>query len=720
MCGIVGVYTRESGRVPTRTELRAMLAPILYRGPDGQGFHREPGVGLGFCRLAVIDVKHGMQPIPNETGETWLVCNGEIYNYKILRHILQQRGHAFRTDTDSEVILHAYEEWGEETPEKLRGIFAFAIWDRPRQRLFLGRDRSGVKPLYILRHRGELRFASEIKSLLANGDVPCRLNLFGCFHRSDPDPRLEHTCIEPVAQLAPGCSLCVSRSGERLRRYWEYAPSDADEPEGGLTEEKIIRAFRHELLRVVAMQIMSEVPVGAYLSGGVDSASVVAAMGRAGLLRVRTYTTVFDDRESADPEFSRLAARHLGARARFVRCPSGPRALEAVPFVAWAAEGEFDLGFVSRLFLSQAARQDGVKVILTGQGIDEILAGYHPSYTLFRRDITRTALDRKAGFSLPVPLGTLLEFKALRAQVAESEAQLATARLRQEHSGLSAYLLRCEDRMGMASGVEVRVPMLDHQLIELCGSIPHRLRSRLLSGKFLLRQAVRRWLPEALVWRPKFAFNSGSLPVTHLLARAGPSAGQRESDEAAYLRSLLTRRALRAKGYFNPRAVQPYMDANDFRVLDGVLTVQLLDDLFVRREGFKRFAGTAPRGPVEEIEVERIRLNHVRNRRVRPVAKTHVPRFRTSVINLQCTYPVDPQSGHVRDPKEVLVRYSTTGHAPACFSGSPTTWRFLRLVDGQRTYADIHEAMGGAVDLKSLLSFGAQLTRYGILEPLPE
>jgi hypothetical protein len=274
--------------------------------------------------------------------------------------------------------------------------------------------------------------------------------------------------------------------------------------------------------------------------------------------------------------------------------------------------------------------------------------------------------------------------------------------------------------MGMASGVEVRVPMLDHQLIELCGSIPHRFRSRLLSGKFLLRQAVGRWLPEALVWRPKFALNSGSLPVTHLLARAGTSSGQRESDEAAYLRNLLTRRALRAKGYFNPKAVQPYMDANDFRVLDGVLTVQLLDDLFVRREGFKRFAGTAPHLPVEEVEVERIRLTRMLDRKVRPVAKTHVPKFRPSVINLQCTYPIDPQNGQVRDPKEVLVRYSTTGHAPACFSGSPTTWLFLRLVDSQRTYADIQRATGGAVDLKSLLSFAAQLIRYGILEPPPK
>ncbi len=720
MCGLVGIYTGKSGRVPTRREVKNMLNPILYRGPDGEGFHSEPGVGLGVCRLAIIDLKRGMQPIPNELGDAWMVCNGEIYNYKALRDELKKHGHYFKTNTDSEVILHAYEEWGEKAPETLRGIFAFAIWDRRRQRLFLARDRSGIKPLYILRHRGELRFASEIKSLLVDKTVPRRLDLFGCFYRNYLDPRFEQTCIENVVQLGPGCSLSVSRSGERLRRYWEYTPTEDYEPLGGVTEQKLIRELRDQLLRVVEMQVMSDVPVGAYLSGGVDSASVVAAMRRAGLKRVHTYTTVFDDHESVDPQFGALAAKHLGAKPRYVRCPHSAQTLDILPFVAWAAEGDFDLGFVSRFLLSQAARQDGVKVILTGQGLDEILSGYYPTYADFQHDITRNALERKAKFSLPIPLGAVLNFTALRNQVAESEAQLAALRLRYEHSSLSAYLLRLEDRMGMASGVEVRVPMLDHRLIELCGSIPQTLRPRLLSGKYILRQAVQNWLPKALVWRPKFAFNIGSLPLTQLLAKTNKPARQRELEAAAYLRSLLSRRALLAKGYFNPDTVQSYIEANNFRVLDGVLVVQLLDDLFVRGQGFGQFTGKAPRLPVEDVEVNPIRMTRKKDTGARLLAQTDVPKFRTSVVNLQCTYPVDPNSGEVRDPKEVVVGYSTAGHMPVSFSGDATTWRFLRLVDGKRTYEDIHKALGDSVDLESLLFFATQLVNLGLLEPLPE
>jgi len=720
MCGIVGVYTGESRRVPRRRELQEMLAPILYRGPDGEGFHSEPGVGLGLCRLAVIDLHGGMQPIPNETGDVWLVVNGEIYNYKPLREELKGRGHSFTTNTDSEVILHAYEEWGEHAPETLRGIFAFAIWDRQRQRLFLARDRSGVKPLHILRHRGELRFASEIKCLLVDKNVPRRLDVFGCFYRNYLDPGFEHTCIQGVMQLGPGCSLTVSRSGERLRRYWAYTPTEDDDALDGMNEQRLIRAFREELLRVVAMQVMSDVPVGAYLSGGVDSASVAAAMRFAGLQPVRTYTTVFDDRESADPQFGALAAKHLGAKPRFVCCPHGAHTLEVLPFVAWAAEGDFDFGFVSRFLLSQAARQDGVKVILTGQGADEMLTGYYPNYAVFQRDITRNALERKAEFSLPVALGALLDFTALRAQVAETEAQLAALRLRYEHSRLSSYLLRFEDRMGMASGVEVRVPMLDHQLLELCGSIPQPLRPLLLSGKSILRQAVQRWLPRPLVRRPKFAFNIGCLPVTQLLAKSNTPANKRELEAVAYLRSLLSRRALRAKGYFNPDTVQSYVDANNFRVLDCVFVVQLLDDLFVRGKGFEQFTGRVPCLPVEDVEVKPIRITRKTDKPARLLARTDIPQFRTSVINLECTYPVDPRSGRVRDPKEVLVGHSTTGHLPVSVSGNATTWGFLRLVDGQRTYEDIHNALGGSVDLESLLYFATQLIDLGVLEPLPE
>jgi len=605
MCGFVGLFTYDPARPVAREELEPMLDTLWYRGPDGTAYLVEEGLGLGFCRLAIIDLEGGRQPMPNEDGTVWVVNNGEIYNFRDLATELKNRGHRFATRSDTEVIVHAYEEWGDKCVERLRGIFAFALWDRRQRRLFLARDRSGIKPLNVVFQRDRIAFASEAKALLAASGVGRRLDLLGYLSGAEIDLPLTRTAFDGILQLGAGCTLTATSEGHRIERYWRYTPSEAVRGGG---PARPVESFRDLFEEAVRMQLVADVPVAAALSGGIDSAAVVAAIVRADRPDIRTYTVEFGDDATEDALHARLVAESLGVSNTTVPCPIDAATVDALPFVAWAAEGEFDLGYVGRYALARAVYADGAKVLLSGQGIDEILTGYCPTYSRYQEG----ALERHLGERVrptyrgwPAFSEGVLEELAARLAADDGPgvpdlpplARVVAAELRAEHSRLSTSLLRFEDRMGMAGHVEVRVPFLDHPLVEFCAGFPEADRREWFSGKGLLRQAVGSWLPEAIAQRPKVGFNKSAPAVTKLLF-AQP--------EGSPLRELLSREAVEAKGYFTWARCDALLRARNFTALDHVFILHLLDELFVRRFDPRRFSGPVP------VSAERERFTRAR------------------------------------------------------------------------------------------------------------
>ena len=267
MCGFAGIFSPRERKPMSPRALGAMTDVLAHRGPDDEGVHIEPGVALGFRRLSIVDLAGGHQPLSNEDGSIWLVFNGEIYNHETLRRELVAQGHRFRSRSDSEVIVHAYEQWGHRCAAKLRGIFAFAIWDRNERALWLVRDHSGIKPLYLTRIAGEVRFASEIKALLVDPAMHREIDPLGYVSADVVEPDFEPTALVGVEQLGAGRALRIDAQGETITRYWRYVPSCALEPIDG---DALVERLRKTLEDVVGMQLMADVPIGAYLSGGVD------------------------------------------------------------------------------------------------------------------------------------------------------------------------------------------------------------------------------------------------------------------------------------------------------------------------------------------------------------------------------------------------------------------------------------------------------------------
>jgi asparagine synthase (glutamine-hydrolysing) len=691
MCGFAGIF-HPGGRPIADAELDAMSAPIAHRGPDDARVHREPGLGFAFRRLAIVDVAGGAQPMSNEDGQVWSVFNGEIYNYGELMADLRGRGHHLRSACDAEVLVHAWEEWGKELPARLRGIFALAIWDRRTRTLFLARDRSGIKPLYVAQHRDEVRFASEAKALLASPGLARALDLAGYLGTAEIDPLLERTTFAGIHQVGPGCSLTIDRHGPRSRRYWTYDPA----MEGDARPERIVDELREEIDRAVAMQLMADVPLGAYLSGGIDSAAVVATMQRHLGTPAHTLTTVFPGGASADPAFARLTSERLGTRRHFLNARADPATLALLPFAVWAAEGEVDFGYITRYQLAVAARRLGIKVILTGQGIDEITTGYYPDFAEFTAQAAQHAM---ASSTAPGYRGLPRFAAGSLAGVEVNPERLAVERLRLEHSRLSPGLLRFEDRMGMAAGVEVRVPLLDHRVVEIIAAVPPHLRPGLLSGKALLRRAVAAWMPAEVAERPKHAFNASALPLSRILLTG-------EGNEE--LKQLLSRQSIADRGYFEWSWCRSLLEQRNFVLLDHVLLVQLLDELFVSRFDPGRFA-VPPAPPLEEIAATAIALPGAAQALPAAVARPRLSRS-FARFRLEVSTTLD---GRGLDQPGAVAEF-VMPRPPVRLA--PDALHILQLIDGRRSWNDIAEALGGRVRLPLLLEFAATLARHGIVD----
>src|SRR6266568_6839178 len=515
MCGIVGILALDPREHVDPERLRRMRDALRHRGPDGEGLHLDGPVGLGHRRLAIVDVEGGRQPMANEDGTAWITFNGEIYNHAALRPGLLARGHVYRTRSDTETILHLYEEEGDRCVERLSGMFAFAVWDGGRRRLLLARDRLGIKPLYYALTRRELLFASEIKAILAAGFPPELDETVVPEYLANRFVAGERTFFRGVRQLLPGRTLTWSPGeGFRGRRYWtlpERALDRAASPEDSAED------LRGRLQESVRSHLMSDVPLGIFLSGGIDSSGLLALMAPQVTEPVRTFAVGFAEREADELAYARLAARAANAVHREVVVSPGDFFRE-LPRLVWhedepiAFPSSVPLYFVSRL------ARDHVKVVLTGEGADELFGGYNRyrvtawnerlgrSYWALtpralrgqvkgltrrlpkavRRYATRTFLALEPGPRELFYENFAVFPAALQPQLL-SGPELLTARdpyaaglraydeatggtlERMSHADLQTYLVELlmkQDQMSMAASIESRVPYLDHEFVE--------------------------------------------------------------------------------------------------------------------------------------------------------------------------------------------------------------------------------------------------------------
>lgn len=563
MCGITGIVDLVGQRPVDEARLRAMNASLTHRGPDGDGFHVEPGVGLGHRRLSIIDLEGGRQPLYNEDGTVVVTFNGEIFNFLEVERELLARGHAFRTRCDTEVIVHAWEEWGERCLERFNGMFAFAVWDRRRQTLFLARDRLGVKPLYYAELAdGRLLFASELKALLVHPDVPRRIDpraveeyfTFGYV----PDPK---TIYAGVHKLEPGAYLSASRGrrGVNPVRYWDVplmGERRASSPPGAWQGE-----LRDRLKESVRKRLMSDVPLGAFLSGGIDSSAVVAMMREIGAGRILTCSIGFREPRYDESRYAQMVAdaKQTDHRTEIVEASDYSLLDKLVDIYD---EPYADSSAIPTYRVCELARRH-VTVALSGDGGDENFVGYR-RYRLFaaeeqvRRRVPLTL--RQAIFG---PLGRWYPklawaprflrgkstFQALARDTVdgylhgvsicsdEMRAALFSPSFRRELQGYQAgevfhghvrnkafadplslvqyldfktYLpgdiLTKVDRASMAHSLEVRTPFLDYELVEWVSSLPSDVKLRGGEGKYLLKEALRPLLPEEVLFRRKMGF----------------------------------------------------------------------------------------------------------------------------------------------------------------------------------------------------------------------
>ncbi len=376
MCGIAGLYYRDGAPSEAKELSRQMIERLRHRGPDGFGYYDDPHIALAHARLSIIDLATGEQPICNEDGTVWVVLNGEIFNYIELRKDLEQAGHRFRTQSDTEVIVHLYEEHGAAFTQYLNGQFAIALWDRRARRLLLSRDRAGIRPLFYAHSAGELAFASEIKSILALPgrrralDVRALGQIFTMWSTLPP-----LTAFEGVSALPPGCTLISDATGERIERYWdwtfpEHVPSQA------LEVERLAGELRELLIDAVRLQLRADVPVGAYLSGGLDSSAIATLIRRYTDTPLRTFSLEFEDAEFDESRYQLEMARNLGSEHTRVLCRKEdigrvfPRLIDHIetPMVRTAP--------APLMLLAEHVRDQKFKVVLTGEGADEVFGGY--------------------------------------------------------------------------------------------------------------------------------------------------------------------------------------------------------------------------------------------------------------------------------------------------------------------------------------------------------
>lgn len=614
MCGICGIYNLN-GRPVDRGLLERMNSTMVHRGPDGEGAFVESNVGLGHRRLSIIDLKSGDQPMGNEDGSIQVVFNGEIYNFLELKKELETRGHRFRTKSDTETIVHGYEEWGEDFVRKLRGMFAIALWDARRKKLLLIRDRIGKKPLYYYLNKDRLLFASELKALLEDQDIPkdidpAALDSYLSFGYV-PSPL---SIFKAIRKLPPAHLACYSPSGFSLREYWHLSMESVSAPRSEIEALEELKSLFDE---AVSLRLISDVPLGAFLSGGVDSSAVVASMAVSmGAEPVKTASIGFLDKKFDELEYAGMVSQcYHTDHTEFV---VNPDALEVLDDIVWHLDEPFaDASAIPTYYVSREARRK-VTVALSGDGGDETFAGYIQRYYMNRlEDKIRKKIPRilrenifgpiagaypKADF-LPRPLrlkcflsnlsstfeqayfrdmsfyflpemkkklyrpefasavGDFDAFTVLDKHFKENHNPDVTTRV--QYIDIKTYLpediLVKVDRMSMANSLEVRSPLLDHKLIEYLGALPSSLKLRGRESKYILKKMMESRLPAEILYRKKQGF---SVPLAGWL-RGGlkdfvgetlfsPVAGLNDYFDTGYVKDLWKRHLSGRQDYAYP------------------------------------------------------------------------------------------------------------------------------------------------------------------------
>jgi asparagine synthase (glutamine-hydrolysing) len=563
MCGINGIaFSRRSGRLVSRAALEAMRDVIRHRGPDDEGIFIDGNVGLGHRRLSIVDVASGHQPMTNEDGSLHIIYNGEIYNHADYRESLESRGHVYQTHCDTETILHLYEEHGRDCVDYLRGMFAFAIWDQRKQELFIARDRLGVKPLYYVHtDDGSLYFGSEIKTLLEANALKPELNYSVLpDYLANHAPSGETTLFQGVKRLLPGHTLLWRDGQVNIHRYWDVSFVKANDDR--YSDNDYIEQWTELFRTSVRLRLMADVPLGMFLSGGIDSSAIAAMMSGMVNEPIKTFSVAFREREANELEYARIVAdKYKTDHHEVVVSPAD--FFSALPRLIWHEDEPLaHPSSVALFFVSQLAAQQ-VKVVLTGEGSDELLAGYgRYRKTIFNltlgaryenlttvniRKAIQSGIEGMTGSSklkqklsrtflaLPPDIesiyfdnfavfpramqGQLLTPEArdrvghgdpyieVRALLERTDATSLLDRLL--YADIKTYLhelLMKQDQMSMATSLESRVPFLDHKLVEFTSSLPERLKLRGWTTKYILRKSMKGILPDAILSRSKMGF----------------------------------------------------------------------------------------------------------------------------------------------------------------------------------------------------------------------
>jgi len=598
MCGICGIFDREK-RVPDLEDLRRMCEVMVHRGPDDEGYYTSDHVGLGMRRLKIIDLETGHQPIHNEDKTIWVILNGEIYNFLELRSKLEALGHKFYTRSDTEVIAHLYEEYGEDSVSLLNGMFGFALWDVNNEKLFIARDRLGIKQIYYAEDGERFVFGSEIKTILAMPGINREINYEAiCDFFSlqyIPAPRTAFRCIK---KLPPACNLTIDYKGKVIKKYW-----DLQYDENGVSDAEAVDFIDQELQRAVRYQMISDVPLGAYLSGGIDSSLLVAMMAQASDRPVETFSILWDQGGEAFDErtYSRFVVEKFKTNHHeFLVKPQVEEIMDAI--VQSFDEPFADDSAVPNYYIAHETRKH-VTVALSGLGGDEMSAGYERYLgmrllryyrylpAIMRREIIRIVnripdpdsgslwVERIKRFSMISDLPFARSYYAISSKLNPNEKPMLftaealekigndydTGAIFDHLSGIVTHahelnqmlfidmntymvdqLLVLSDRMSMAHSLELRVPYLDHHLVESFARVHPTMKLRGPIKKYLLKKVAERYFPKGFIYRKKMGFSS---PMVVWL----------RGDLKPYMLALLDKKHIAKTGILNPESVQGYV-----------------------------------------------------------------------------------------------------------------------------------------------------------------
>jgi len=636
MCGIAGIYNRHSSKeIPINT-LKKMAMILQHRGPDGFGFYIDENIGLAHARLSIIDLEGGWQPIYNEDKTICIILNGEIFNYVELKEILINKGHSFYTKSDTEVIIHLYEEYGADCLKYLNGQFAFAIWDKRKERLFLARDRVGIRPLFYTIVDGSFIFASEIKALFTDSRVKREIDIYALdqiftFWVTIP-PR---TVFKSISELPSGYYMIVEHGAVNIQRYWDpdFTPDRSIRKEGEYAD-----ALTELLIDSTKLQLRADVPVGAYLSGGLDSSVITTLIKKYTNTPLRTFSVTFSDKRYDESQYQRQMIEYLDTDHSNIQCTYSDIG-RIFPEVIWHTEKPIVRTAPAPLFLlSKLVRDSGYKVVLTGEGSDEILSGYD----IFKEAKVRRFIERyphskfrplimkrlypylenspvrslkyaetffkvntggyAAQYYSHIPRWSTTEkTKIFFSDQLKEELKdykntdelsfflsaefckydyLSQAQYIETKTLLPGYILSSQgDRVAMAHSIEGRFPFLDHRVIEFCCKLPPNIRMKVLKEKYILKESMKNLLPLSIVKRTKQPY------------MAPDSKSFFSGNDFDYVEELLSEKNLKDTGYFNTGSVYMLIKKSrhgsilgfkDNMAMVGIISTLLLHDMFVK------------------------------------------------------------------------------------------------------------------------------------------